>query len=102
MQSELINDLIYRAGWTPLPHRSAECYPCVNANRNDFLALDEFGVERVAQLEAEMSQGRDKPRFMFRPQRFKGARGIREVLKWAQAGHGKYRPPACDSGMCGG
>ncbi len=42
---------------------------------------------------------------MFRPHRFKGAKGIRQVLKWAWSERGKYEPETeasgCDSGMCG-
>ena len=38
----------------------------------------------------------------FRPYRYMGAVGIREIIRWAQAGHGKYEPrAACDSGFCG-
>lgn len=74
--------LLARAGFTPLPHRSMECNPCVNANRGDFLRLTPGEVERVNDLEAEIG----KP--MFRPKRF-NAMGIHGVIQWAK--HGRDR-----------
>jgi 3'-phosphoadenosine 5'-phosphosulfate sulfotransferase (PAPS reductase)/FAD synthetase len=76
------NVLLRRAGWEPLPHRSLECNPCVNANRSDFLRLTPGEVERVNDLEAEIG----KP--MFRPKRF-NAMGIHSVIQWAK--HGRDR-----------
>lgn len=76
------NALLSQAGFKPLPHRSQECNPCVNANRGDFLALTPGEIERVCALEVEVG----KP--MFRPKRF-GALGIYGVIQWAQ--HGKDR-----------
>ena len=73
------NVLLRRAGFEPLPHRSLECNPCVNANRADFLRLTPGEVERVNDLEAEVG----KP--MFRPKRF-NAVGIHGVIRWAQQG----------------
>lgn len=73
------NALLERAGFEPLPHRSLECNPCVNANRGDFLRLSPGEIERVNDLEAEIG----KP--MFRPKRFGGI-GIYSVIKWAKDG----------------
>lgn len=73
------NELIKRAGFDPLPHRSLECNPCVNANREDFLRLTPGEIERVNDLEVEIG----KP--MFRPKRF-GALGIHGVIVWAKSG----------------
>lgn len=73
------NALLSRAGVEPLPHRSLECNPCVNANRQDLLRLSAGEVERVNDLEAEIG----KP--MFRPKRF-GAIGIHGVIAWAKDG----------------
>lgn len=81
------NALIYRAGFVPLPHRSLECNPCVNANREDFLRLSPGEIDRVNDLEAEIG----KP--MFRPKRFGGI-GIYSVIKWAT--DGRDRPSADD------
>jgi hypothetical protein len=72
--------LLYRAGFAPLPHRSLECNPCVNANRQDFLRLRPEEADKVSRLEVEIG----KP--MFRPKRF-NAVGIYGVLMWAH--HGK-------------
>ena len=71
------DEVIIRAGWEVLPHRSKECDPCVNANRATFRQLDERDIAKVRQN--EQATGRN----MFRPHRFMGARGIDEVLKWA-------------------
>lgn len=73
------NALLKRAGFEVLPHRSLECNPCVNANRNDFLRLTPGEIERVNDLEAEIG----KP--MFRPKRF-NAMGIHGVIAWAKDG----------------
>ena len=73
------NELLSRAGFDPLPHRSLECNPCVNANRDDFLRLTAGEIERVNDLEVEIG----KP--MFRPKRF-GALGIHGVIVWAKDG----------------
>lgn len=73
------NELLARAGFDVLPHRSLECNPCVNANRNDFLRLTPGEIERVNELEVEIA----KP--MFRPKRV-GALGIYGVIAWAKDG----------------
>lgn len=73
------NRLLRNAGFEPLPHRSLECNPCVNANRADFLRLTPGEIERVNDLEAEIG----KP--MFRPKRF-NALGMHGVIAWAKQG----------------
>lgn len=73
------NALLNRASFEPLPHRSLECNPCVNANRGDFLRLTPGEIERVNDLEVEIG----KP--MFRPKRF-NAIGIHGVIVWAKDG----------------
>jgi 3'-phosphoadenosine 5'-phosphosulfate sulfotransferase (PAPS reductase)/FAD synthetase len=101
--------LLARAGIEPLPHRSMECFPCINSNREDLrlLAQDPERVDSIERLETEMGvTSNGKPRTLFRPSRFKGAVGIREVIKWAQSDRGKYVAPEeddqdCDSGFCG-
>lgn len=77
--NEQRNGLLYRAGFEPLPHRSRECNPCVNANRKTFLGLTPGEIERVSDLEAEIG----KP--MYRPKRF-GVIGIHGVVVWAKHG----------------
>lgn len=94
--------LLRRAGILPLPHRSMECFPCINSNRRDLrvLAKDAQAIAEVEALETEIG------RPIFRPYRHMGATGIREVLRWAESERGKYELPAekdaeCDTGWCG-
>ena len=68
-----------KSGFEPLPHRSLECNPCVNANRNDFLRLTPGEIERVNDLEVAISQP------MYRAKRF-NAMGIHGIIKWAKDG----------------
>lgn len=96
--------LVRRSGFDVLPHRSMECYPCVNANRADLRMVDEERIAYIEQVEAEMGYtSKGKPRTMFRPKSKMGAVGIREVKRWAETERGGYEPPSggCDGGMCG-
>lgn len=77
------NELLHRGGWEPLPHRSLECNPCVNANRADFLRLTPEEIKRVNKLEVKVG----KP--MFRPKRF-NAVGIQGVVHWAMYGKDEF------------
>lgn len=97
LTQETRDAILASIGWGALPHRSKECSPCVNANRADFRALKEADIAKVERLESEIN------RTMYRVKRFKGASGIREVLRWAWSDRGKYEPFAlgCDSGRCG-
>jgi 3'-phosphoadenosine 5'-phosphosulfate sulfotransferase (PAPS reductase)/FAD synthetase len=99
--------LIVEAGFEVLPHRSMECYPCIQANKADLRLLDEERIAHIEKIESEMgvSAKTGKPKTLFRPYRHMGAVGIREVVKWANSGRGEYEPPSssgCDSGFCGG
>ena len=76
LTQETRDAILASIGWGALPHRSKECSPCVNANRADFRALEEADIAKVERMEAEMN------RTMFRVQRFHGASGIREVMRW--------------------
>lgn len=71
--------LLLRAGIEKLPHRSKECSPCVNSNRADFLRLTPGEIQRVSNLEVEIS------RPMFRAKRY-NALGIHGVIDWAKNG----------------
>ena len=88
------NALLDRAGFDPLPHRSLECNPCVNANRADLLRLTPGEIERVSNLEVEIGQP------MFRAQRF-NAMGIHGVLAWARDGR-KRGDFESEDAMCAG
>lgn len=99
----LVRDL----GFDVLPHRSQECYPCVNANRTDLRRVTEDRVALIEGLERDLGPTDEgKVKTMFRSHKFMGAVGIREVLRWAHSERGKYDPDeapgGCDSGMCGG
>jgi len=99
--------LLSRAGFDPLPHRSRECYPCINSNRRDLRMIDEARVSEIEGLEQSMGEtANGKPRTLFRPYRHGGAIGIREVVKWANESPGQYVPGQmligeCDGGYCG-
>lgn len=80
--------LLKRAGVAKLPHRSDECSPCVNANRNDLRRLSDQQILRTAALEADVSHP------MFRASKHGGAEGIEQVIHWA-----KYSPGQYQSGM---
>jgi len=94
--------LLVKAGVEPLAHRSMECFPCINSNRKDLreLAKDTEAIAHVEALEKEIG------RPMFRPYRHMGAKGIAEVIRWAESDRGKYESPSeeesgCESGWCG-
>lgn len=95
------DELLYRSGFDPLPHRSMECSPCINANRFDMRLLEERDIAKVEKLEAEVGKT------MFRPKRHGGAVGIRKVIAWANASPGAFNVNqedlfnGCSSGYCG-
>lgn len=100
LTKEVRDNILASVGWGEqylLPHRSKECSPCVNANRTDFRSLDEKDIAKVEWMEFEMGLT------MFRVKRFRGASGIREIMRWAWSDKGQYQPSntGCDSGMCG-
>lgn len=102
LHTELMrNELLERAGIPVLPHRSKECSPCINANRDDMRQLTEEDIARVEALEAKVGKT------MFRPKRHGGAKGIRKVIAWAYAERGQYNNrqeqmfSQCSSGYCG-
>lgn len=106
LHSEADRDLLLDlAGIEPLPHRSQECAPCVNANRADFLILTEKEIARVEALEKEVGN------LMFRRKRYiskmypEGCTGIRQVIQWAHKAPLEPEEPqgfaTCSSGYCG-
>ena len=102
------DEMIRRAGWEPLPHRSRECWPCVKANKSDLVQLgqSEPDILRVEQIEKELGFTRKgMPKVMFRSAKRGGASGIREVLAWAAREKLPIQPKqlllgGCDSGFC--
>ena len=102
------DELLDRAGFDVLPHRSMECTPCVNATRKDLQNLDDIDVIKVVNLENELGVGErsGKPKYMFRSHRMGGAKGMLQVKKRADQGGGKFSELqedmfGCDSGFCG-
>lgn len=99
------NALLARAGIDPLPFRSEECL-CVNSSRADIVRWDEHDIAKIRQIENDMGfSSKGKPRVMFRPNKFMGAVGIDEVVKWAHSPKGRYEAPddeadVCESGWC--
>lgn len=104
------NELVHRFGFDVLPHRSRECYPCINANIDQLRDLSECRIALIDITEQELGDTRKgKPRVMFRSARRKGAVGIRAVVQWASAPRARdqmdlfqEQPRKCDSGFCGG
>jgi hypothetical protein len=98
--------LIFRAGFEPLPHRSEEC-KCINSGRSDIARWDADDIATIKRIEGDLGfSSKGKPCTMFRPNKFMGATGIEEIVKWAHSERGKYEPPnedgdPCDSGWCG-
>lgn len=92
--TELMRDeLLKECGFDPLPHRSMECFPCINSNRADLrlLSKNPKRIKEIADFEEEMGfTSKGKPRTMFRPYRHMGATGIEEVVEWANSPKGKY------------
>lgn len=94
---EMRDELIERAGFEVLPHRSKECSPCIYASKADLVSLGEEEIRKVEILEKKTGK------VMFNPNNKMGATGIREMIKWANSPRGKYEPPSgCDGGYCGG
>jgi len=97
------NVLLAKTPFAPLPHRSKECYPCVNARKKEIAALPDKKIATI--LTAETLAGvnsKGNPRVMFSPKRHKGATGIIAVVKWAR-GNTEPEPElaGCDGGWCG-
>ncbi len=71
-------DLIHRAGFSPLYHRSLECSPCVHSTAADLSRLTLSDQNKVATLEKKLAQN------LFTASAFGGAKGIQAVVEWAQ------------------
>lgn len=102
------NALIHKADFEVLSTRSRECSPCVNSTICDLQQLDPSDIHKVHELEVSLgtSERTGKPKYMFRPHRMGGAKGIFEVKQRADQGGGDYSPLqsdlfTCDSGFCG-
>ena len=111
------NELIERAGFEVLPHRSMECYPCIpNAGKPDIAMLDKDRISALEIYENEMGEtATGNKRYIFSTgglikkdgaiskKKKKGAKGIREVWQWSQTSNfvAGQADIFCDSGWCG-
>jgi hypothetical protein len=101
------NDLVLRAGWEVLPHRSRECR-CILANATDIVSWSEDDFDEINQVETELTQTFGQPyKAMFRPHKKAGRpTGIKAVRQWAEnVILGRAQQPSesgCDSGYCSG
>jgi 3'-phosphoadenosine 5'-phosphosulfate sulfotransferase (PAPS reductase)/FAD synthetase len=97
------NALILKSPLPVLPHRSKECWPCVNARKQELRAMDEDAIVRVEAIEQEQGvNSKGNARVMFSPARHGGAVGIRAVVEDARHGMTDlYEPAGCDGGWCG-
>jgi 3'-phosphoadenosine 5'-phosphosulfate sulfotransferase (PAPS reductase)/FAD synthetase len=91
--------LINRTPFSPLPHSSMECWPCVCANKADLKALtaDPNRIELIESTEISMGfTSNKKPRTMFRPYRVGGGVGIRQAVEWGcgKRGHKAKEVPS--------
>jgi hypothetical protein len=71
-------DLIRRAGFSPLYHRSLECAPCIHSTPATLSRLTLSDQNKVAVLEQSLQQP------LFAASAFGGAQGIAAVVEWAQ------------------
>lgn len=53
---EEFSALIKRTGFSPLPHQSLECSPCIHANLGELKNLDALALQRLDQLEQRIDQ----------------------------------------------
>lgn len=113
------DSLIKKAGFEVLNHRSQECFPCINSNRQDLRELLEYPnrIKKIKQIEEELGSTKDGRKKYFFMER-QGAQTVDEVLEWAAADRGKYQKldpnrqmldeffedsiSGCDSGFCEG
>jgi 3'-phosphoadenosine 5'-phosphosulfate sulfotransferase (PAPS reductase)/FAD synthetase len=95
--------LIAKTPLEVLPHRSKECWPCVNARIPELKAMDEDAIQRIEAIEAEAGiNSKGNARVMFSPKRHRGALGIRAVVEDAKRGvDDLFEPAGCDGGWCG-
>jgi 3'-phosphoadenosine 5'-phosphosulfate sulfotransferase (PAPS reductase)/FAD synthetase len=97
------DELLRRTPFKPLPHRSKECWPCVNARKTELRLLDLDAIERIEDIERDMgTNSKGNERVMFSPKRHGGAVGIREVVEDALKNSDDIFAELCDGGWCAG
>lgn len=97
------NDLLSRTPFEPLPYRSKECYPCVNARKPELRHLDEPTIVKIEAMELRAGvNSKGNARVMFSPARHGGAIGIRAVVDDAKKNTDDlFATATCESGWCG-
>ena len=96
------DELLSRTPFKPLPHRSKECWPCVNARKAELKLMDEPTLIRVRLIEDEMGvNSKGNARVMFSPARHGESVGIDAVVEDAKHGMDDLFTSACDGGWCG-
>jgi 3'-phosphoadenosine 5'-phosphosulfate sulfotransferase (PAPS reductase)/FAD synthetase len=73
---ETRDQLLKRAAFPLLPHRSLECDPCVNNSMADFKRLKHLDIEKTATLEHAVEK------FMFASASYGNNQGIKQVVAW--------------------
>lgn len=96
------NELIAKTPFRPLPTRSKECWPCVNARKAELKLLDDETIIKVETLEKELGiNSNGNARVMFSPKRHNGAIGIQQVVDDASKNNEDMFASTCDGGWCG-
>ncbi len=102
------DELLSRTPFDKLQHRSAECWPCVNANKKDIQMVEPERIRFIDDFEKSMGVGvrSGNPKYMFRASKHGGAAGAQQVYDRACSGARHYSPDqddlfGCDSGFCG-
>lgn len=96
------NVLLARTPFQPLPTRSKECWPCVNATKGELKLMNEETAQRIRLIEVEMgTNSKGNERVMFSPARHNGAVGIDAVILDALRGADDMFSAGCDGGWCG-
>ena len=99
---DMRNALLAKTPFKPLPHRSKECWPCVNARKAELKLLDEPTIQKIEALEQELGvNSKGNARVMFSPKRHNGAIGIRAVVEDAKKGTDDIFSSIRDGGWCG-
>lgn len=97
------NSLVLKTPFEVLPHRSKECWPCVNEVKRRLKLLDDKAKGKIRVLEIEMgTNSKGNERVMFSPARHGGAVGIDAVIEDAKHGvDDLFDSAGCDGGWCG-
>lgn len=96
--------LVLKTPMPLLPFRSKECFPCVNARKQELKLIDTEARDRVHRIElASGINSNGNARVMFSPARHGGAVGIDAVIEDAKhKSDDLFNTAGCASGWCGG